>query len=418
MRPLREIIPEQEFLRLAQRPARAVLRLGRLLQRRRRALPGSLCGYITVEARLLQDFLDEHGAKYNRTWYRFREWVSVIGTLAYVSYLLDHLRRRHELVEGEGPFARETEQVRALLEQTLRRAFSQALQEAQRLGLGVPQEAVDERALSAPPLGRLLPHDLEETGGKHEVALKLATQIVELARLVREMWAEGEDPLQLMPHRLNEEAFRRLEQGLRTLQTLYDTHLRGTVMEREDPELARLRHAISMVLHLVEALRALCHLYEKYRDAPRYQFVLALLQRQAIWERFLPWSLPYVGRYMRCAEELARGVLERYSLRREVELPVPQGLGFHMRPATLIAKVVNHYGSKVQMVVGGERYDAGSVLNILWAGGKIAREGLKTVTFVGDERVLRDLEILARANYGEDLMGKEVQLPPELDYLR
>ena len=29
-----------------------------------------------------------------------------------------------------------------------------------------------------------------------------------------------------------------------------------------------------------------------------------------------------------------------------------------------------------------------------------------------------DLEILARANYGEDLMGKEVQLPPELDYLR
>jgi len=418
VRPLREIIPEQEFLQLAQRPAQSILRFGRFLQRHRKVLSGSFCGYLTVEARLLQDFLDDYGAKYNRTWYRFREWISVIGALAYVSYLLDHLRRRFELVEGEGTFVHEARGVRALLEQTLRRAFAQTLREAQRLGLDIPQGAVDEHALAAPPPDRLLPHDLEEAGGKYEVVLKLATEVMELAHSFQEMWSEGEDPLQLMPHRLNEEALRKLERGMHSLQTIYDTHLRGTVMEREDPDLAKLRHAISMVLHLVEALRALCHLHEKYEGVARYQSILNLLHKQALWERVITWALPCIDRYMRCAHELAKGVLERYSLRREVELPVPQGLGFHMRPATLIAKVVNHYGSEVHMVVGGERYDARSVLNILWAGGKIAREGLQTVTFVGDERVLRDLEILARANYGEDLMGKEAQLPPELAYLK
>jgi hypothetical protein len=40
------------------------------------------------------------------------------------------------------------------------------------------------------------------------------------------------------------------------------------------------------------------------------------------------------------------------------------------------------------------------------------------VTFVGDKRALRDLEILASVNYGEDTMGKDQPLPKELSYLR
>ncbi|HQO79162.1 MAG TPA: HPr family phosphocarrier protein, partial [Thermodesulfobacteriota bacterium] len=82
------------------------------------------------------------------------------------------------------------------------------------------------------------------------------------------------------------------------------------------------------------------------------------------------------------------------------------------------AKVVNHYGSDVVMKVGSDTFDAKSVLNITWAGGKIAREKIKSVTFVGDKRTLRDLEILASVNYGEDRMGKDQPLPKELSYLR
>lgn len=41
-----------------------------------------------------------------------------------------------------------------------------------------------------------------------------------------------------------------------------------------------------------------------------------------------------------------------------------------------------------------------------------------TVTFRGDRRVLKDLEVLARNGYGEDAYGNNIALPGELSYLR
>jgi len=41
-----------------------------------------------------------------------------------------------------------------------------------------------------------------------------------------------------------------------------------------------------------------------------------------------------------------------------------------------------------------------------------------TVTFIGDKRVLADLDVLARCGYGEDAFGNNVVLPKALSYLR
>jgi hypothetical protein len=58
------------------------------------------------------------------------------------------------------------------------------------------------------------------------------------------------------------------------------------------------------------------------------------------------------------------------------------------------------------------------VLDIQWAGGMIQKEGIKEVSFEGDVRALKDIEVLAGANYGEDQMGKGIALPKSLKYLR
>ena len=92
--------------------------------------------------------------------------------------------------------------------------------------------------------------------------------------------------------------------------------------------------------------------------------------------------------------------------------------GFHSRPSLLVAKIVQHYGGEVELCVGEDRFDASSVLDIQWAGGKIQKENLNQVTFEGDTRALKDIEILSGVNYGEDTMGKGVPLPRELLYLR
>jgi len=51
-------------------------------------------------------------------------------------------------------------------------------------------------------------------------------------------------------------------------------------------------------------------------------------------------------------------------------------------------------------------------------GGKIQKENISEVVFKGDVRALKDIEILAGVNYGEDTMGKGVPLPKELKYLK
>ena len=41
-----------------------------------------------------------------------------------------------------------------------------------------------------------------------------------------------------------------------------------------------------------------------------------------------------------------------------------------------------------------------------------------TIGFRGDKRVLDDLKLLAAHGYGEDNLGNDIVLPPELAYLR
>jgi hypothetical protein len=70
------------------------------------------------------------------------------------------------------------------------------------------------------------------------------------------------------------------------------------------------------------------------------------------------------------------------------------------------------------MVINSKEFDAGSVIDLMWAAGVIKKEGLSQVEFRGDKKTLHDLKILADVNYGEDTMGKSVPLPEEISYLR
>jgi hypothetical protein len=60
-------------------------------------------------------------------------------------------------------------------------------------------------------------------------------------------------------------------------------------------------------------------------------------------------------------------MLRRYAIHGRISVPVPRYRGFHVRPSTLIAKIVNHYGSAVQMELEGEIYNAGISLDLFRA---------------------------------------------------
>ena len=115
---------------------------------------------------------------------------------------------------------------------------------------------------------------------------------------------------------------------------------------------------------------------------------------------------------------IADKILSEFTVFNSATVNVPEGLGFHLRPSTLVAKISNHYSSKLLMIVNGKEFDAGSVIDLMWAGGMIKKENITEIEFRGDKHAVRDIQYLAKSNYGEDTMGNSTPLPDELFYLR
>jgi phosphotransferase system HPr-like phosphotransfer protein len=170
----------------------------------------------------------------------------------------------------------------------------------------------------------------------------------------------------------------------------------------------------------------LLHLYERHLHEAGYKNTYKMVQDRLsllvdpdnLLDRTINYGLYYACHFLNIGKKLAREILNENIERSSIKVGIPVALGFHSRPSLLVAKIVQYYGGQVELCIGQDRFDASSVLDIQWAGGKIHKENLTEVTFEGDSRALADIKILAGVNYGEDTMGKGILLPKELKYLR
>jgi hypothetical protein len=285
------------------------------------------------------------------------------------------------------------------------------------------------------------------------------------------------------------------------LQSLYDTHVSETEIESLDTSLPVLRGHISVVYHLLEIATHLAHYYERHLNVQTGDSLLRrkpVVSTRMLLAMLMNYAIAYAGQYLDHGQRLCQVMLKRYAEVGIVVVPVPSYRGFHVRPATLVAKIVQHYGSDITLELDGQSYDAGSPMAIFranetinarkrrWLATEIARisppkddlnesqvraavldvvlklaqegklvlyqqplrlaeefsnEGILlekvtaeiarlqatgqidiradlTICFAGDQRVLDDLELLARYGYGEDSFGNNTTLPKELTYLR
>ena len=97
----------------------------------------------------------------------------------------------------------------------------------------------------------------------------------------------------------------------------------------------------------------------------------SLVEAEEILDVLMKYAVTHISLYIGCAENLCREMLKRYAEVSWIEVPVPPYRGFHVRPSTLISKLVRHYGSEVQMELDGKVYDAASPLELFRANEKI-----------------------------------------------
>lgn len=385
-------------------------------------------------SQLLEDFLDFHGAKNNKNWYFYREMTAAVRHLSLGCYSQKHISNRlasYGLDDIED-FKSQGYAALDFLAGCLIQMAPVILEEALRLQIPIPQESFEPADFPGIATSEMLDFDInDEAPDQHKKEIvKIASELLSITANFEQFGFyepyDFSEILTIVPEKINEVEIRRFEMLVHNLQSSFDTYVIHGGYRYGDRKLKQLRGYISVTFHLLQMTGRLLHFYERHLHEASYkdtykkvqERLAVLINPEILLDRTINYGLYYICHFLTSGKELARKILNENIERSSITVKVPVKLGFHSRPSLMVAKIVQHFGGQVEMIVRGDRFDASSVLDIQWAGGKILKENLSEVIFEGDTRALKDIEILAGVNYGEDTMGKGVPLPNDLKYLR
>jgi phosphotransferase system HPr-like phosphotransfer protein len=385
-------------------------------------------------SQLLEDFLDYHGAKNNKNWYYYRELSAAARHLSLGCYSQTHILNRIEFYDLPylGNFMEEGKAALVFFNETILKLAPEIIKEAERLGIPIPKKKFSPGDFPSVSTDEKLAYDIDDENSdqQKENVVKIASEFLNIASSFDQYGFD--EPYEIneiraiVPGRINEVEIRRFEMLVHNLQSSFDTYVIHGGYEFGNRKLKQLRGFFSVVFHLLQVIGRLLHFYERHLHEAGYKSIYKITQERLslivdpnmLLDRTINCCLYYVCHFLSNGKELAKKILNENIERLSVTVGIPVSLGFHSRPSLLVAKIVQHFGGQVEMCVGSDRFDASNVLDIQWAGGKIQKEKIEKVTFEGDARALKDIEILAGVNYGEDTMGKGIPLPKELKYLR
>ncbi|HAK46166.1 MAG TPA: hypothetical protein DCO79_09660 [Spirochaeta sp.] len=459
----------------------------------------------------VEEMLDHYNAKNNLKWRTFRENISSIKLFTDVAYITLHLKHtspQYKLLSGIETFLADTNDVIDQYSTSLHWITNELIESSKLVGLDQDNSHNQDlyRAIES-PRGQL-PSDLKKghIDNPEQVIVSLATSYLNLASesvlLKKISKLHCDDYRELVPNSISENSIRLLESKFHNLQSLYDTYISSSDIEKLDCDLKLIRGHASIVYHLLEASTLLIHYYERHIMLIPVQTQTETcipISTEKILDILVNYYINYAEQFLTAGKNLCKKVIKKYAEEGKIDVSVPVYRGFHVRPSTLVSKIIQHYGSEVFLHIGGVKYDASSPMNLfrvneeinavkrrnlaqninslktitafenrddyekglkeifhellednkiinyasefslpdiktiseetlgefanraianLLAQGKIDLRTDLVVTFVGDKRVLADLEILASCGYGEDCYGNNVVLPEELSYLR
>lgn len=384
-------------------------------------------------SQLLEDFLDFHGAKNNKEWYFYRELSATIRHWSISSYSQKHISNRlifYNLKDTD-EFEKEGTATLDFLKKTILKLTPVILEEAKRLNIPIPEDHFTEADFPGVVTSELLEYDIDDIDRdlQKKNIVKIASELLTVAENFEQFrFYEPytiNEIMEIVPDKVNEVEIRRFEMLVHNLQSSFDTYVIHGGYRLGNRKLKEFRGCFSAVFHLLQMTGRLLHFYERHLHKVGYKNIYKKIQDrlsyfidpEMLLDRIINYGLYYTCHFLTAGENLAKEILSENIERSSITVGIPMKLGFHSRPSLLVAKIVQFYGGQVEMCVGEDRFDASSVLDLQWAGGKIQKENIAEVAFEGDIRALNDIEILAGVNYGEDTMGKGVPLPKELKYL-
>jgi phosphotransferase system HPr-like phosphotransfer protein len=429
---LEQVVAEREFLPVLQVHSEVFFRLANtLLASTSGAWTKKHYFQLINECEALESFLDDYGARYNRTYCILTELVASTRWFALAGYSISHMQSRIDsygiqasLGATEAAANRSAAETAARFLRRSAGALVDALvAEARRLRVALTSEAFPEENFLPVISRRRLPRNVneEELSDERQKIAEVASKYLQACDLMRGLGvrvvADAEERRRYLRDACSEERARVYEATVHNLQSTYDTYIKNTVIESQDRRLPQLRGLASASLHLLEAVTYLTHFYERHeadiRSESTRKKIAGLVDRDDVQDLILNNLLLRACTLLEAGRRLAEALLPEYTNAQELVVELAGDLVLHARPAALIVGIVNHFGTPVEMEVAGARCNAASILELLVTVGSHPDE--KRFVFRGDAAPLTDISLLFRYGLGE--RGIE-NLPVELSYLR
>jgi phosphotransferase system HPr (HPr) family protein len=378
---------------------------------------------LAQEAHDLETTLDDFGARQNRTFVTFGEMVASCRGLTSVSSIslhLAHRLKRYQVLIDTAPLAADLDRGQALLNQAILALFRKLLDTSN--ALGCMWSAVGHKKEASLRQRHQLPRNLDEAEAvderQHiaEIGAKFLRVLETSRSLDLGSVRPAESLAKFVAEHATEERCRWYESTVHSIQSMYDTFVLNTVIERDHPWLQSLRGHASVAFHLLEMVTGLMHFYERHesdiRHVPARQAIAGVVAKQDILEIATNIGLRHAYLYVEAAGATAHQILQTFVRQTTSVLMMPEGITLHARPLALIVQVARHYGTPLEISLDGESCSANSLMSLILLGGKHPKP--REIRVHGDSRALRDLEQLFANGLGE----RGHLLPSELAYLR
>ena len=428
-----QIITEEEFLPLAQEPCSQFLDIFFLFElriKKNKDISRKFYSNLIQESEFLESFMDEHGARENKNWNFFVEYLASIRNLSIAAFFTRHLLDRYpsyrlrESPEIEDRFKNDAANVLEFLNQSILNLFGALHTTGVENGLTITRNIDAQVEFSDIEANKRLPCNVAEDEVKDEEdrIIEVCEKIKHVAKIMKESKIRrivdlNELKLAVL-QKFNEKRARMYKNLVHNIQSDFDTFVKNTKLELDYTDLKVIRGYISMPLHLLEIALWLAHFYERHEDEIRHgeskKRISMMVNKDVLLDKIMNFGFYYSQHFINEGKKLADEILDCFSKIVRVELPIPQPLGFHARPSTYVSLIARQYEDMdLFMIVDEEKFNAKSVMSILQAGGTLADKGYQSILFEGDKRVIEDIRVLAKHNYCE-----EGEIPVRLSYLR
>lgn len=379
---------EREFQKIMQACSARMLELVQSVvsyQMEPQGIDRMLLDYLAVESCAVEEFLDLANAQGNRYWYSYRRAVAFLKNFSQICHILISVQEnthRWELLEVPEKFAADTEECLQNLRELLLAGCNYCILEAQKHHIykEMPLVALAAAATGSPismkqtvilPMTRRVRHETKPS----LTVIALATKFLRLSERnsLLDIYTQSETVpslLDLSPKIFTEEDVRLMQTHFHNMQSMYDTFVYGSDISSQNPNINVLYNHISLILSLLDSATLCVHYYQRHVHQKISSCLLQELEipnGMEILDKVVTYSLSYADYFRKVARNLCQDMLKQYAELGSITVNVPNYRGFHVRPSTLIAKIVAHYGSDVTMKLDNVSYDAKMPLELFRA---------------------------------------------------